>query len=450
MYKKILFGALLIISTFIMTFSVNAACSVWRHKTTDVKTVRVNDSLSGEDAPIVCIGWSRDHTDDLSFFVKLQGAEWDYGNSGTIQQGVTYSKVDNQTIEVNVDVGTGSDEINFSNGRNIYIPINCTVESAGEIRVLVDSNESTVSNANILIAKAIDGRLTVHGNKTALNKSGQLKKITITDSSTQSYKANQRFTMTLDTSFRFTGDVKITGTGKFENLVKFEVDKNNSAKAYVTITGTTPQTKGEIILEDVGVFRNTEGKFAVVLLNTTFNASMVPLDSNLAVASYDAEATASTTTTKATTESTTETTTEATTKTTGLIKIQIGASNYTVDGTSYPLDVPAYISSGSTMLPLRALSNAMGISDNNIDYDVTSKKVTLMPTPYTKVTIVPGENKINLYVNNEESTLYITTPAEIKDGRIFLPLRAMANALGISDSAIDYDSTSKTVTLQKA
>ena len=88
MIKKLLFLTVLLIGVFSAVSSVSASCSIWRYKS-DVVTTRVNSTLSGDDAPVIAIGWSRDHTEDLSFYVELDGAEWNYSNSGTIQQGVT-------------------------------------------------------------------------------------------------------------------------------------------------------------------------------------------------------------------------------------------------------------------------------------------------------------------------------------------------------------------------
>ena len=451
MIKKLLFLTFLIIGVLSTVSSVSAACSIWRYRS-DVETVRVNETMSGDDAPVIAIGWSRDHTEDMSFYVELDGAEWTYNDRGVLQEGVTYDKLNDTTLELIVDVGTEEGEIKFNAGKNIYLPINCKVTDAGEIRVIVDGNETTVSNANILIAKAIDGSLTVHGNKTAINQSGKLKKITITDSSTQSYKANQKFTLTLDTGFKFTGDITLTGTGKFDGLVKFNVDSGNSSKAYITITGQTPETKGEIIMEGIGVTRNSSGKFSTVLLNTTFTASMVPLNSKLSVASYDPEAESKETTTESTTETTTKaTTTETTTEvtTSSVIMIQIGAASYTIDNRLYPLEVPAYISEGYSMLPLRALANAMGITDDNIQYNAQTKTATLTSASGTSVSITAGQSSISIFSGGLTVDMPISGTAEITNGRLFLPLRAMANALGVPDSNISYDAVTKTVTIQK-
>lgn len=453
MNKRVIFLMMLVIGILFSIQPASAACGIWRHHSDVVKT-KVNASLNGDDAPVIAIGWSRDHTEDMTIYVKLQGAEWDYASSGTIQQGVNFSKVDKHTLELSINVGTGTDEINFGNGRNIYLPINCTVTDAGEIRVIVDGTGTTVSNANVLIAQAIDGRLTVHGNKAELNTAGSLKKITITDTSTQKYPANKKFVLEIDGGFHFDGSVNIIGTGKFEDAVKFEVDKNNPSKAYITFTKETGAIRGEIILNDLMVSRKSNSKFSVVLLKTKFDASMVPLNSTLAVASYKAEETTTETTTEFTTKAvTTEKATEkaesTTSKETTVIVIPVGSNVYTINGKSYNMDTPAYISSGRTMLPLRALANAMGIADDSIYYTPETKTATLYKAKDSYVSITAGEPSITLASGGLSANMDISSPAEIKNGRLFLPLRAMANALGISDNNISYSPSAKTVTIIK-
>jgi hypothetical protein len=404
----------------------------------------------------MAIGWSRDHTQDMTFYAELQGAEWNYSKSGTIQQGVTYTLDDKHTLAIHVKVGTGSDEIQFDNGRNIYIPLYCTIKSAGDIRFIIDSNETTVSSANIVVAKSVDGTLSVSSSKASIHQTGELKNITISDSSTQSYAANNRFTLELDTSFHFTGNAEVTGTGKFENRVRFEVDKSNSQIAYVYISATTPEEKGSIVIKGAEVTRKSDKKFNVALLKTTFTASAVPLSSSIAVASYKTEETTTEATTETTTQATTtktttqqtETTTQATTQTASsqIIKIQIGADSYTINGEQYPLDAPAYISNGSTMLPLRAMANAIGISDNNVGFNAQTKTATLT-TDNASAEITAGSDNIVVTGNGLTVNIRSNAPAEINSGRLFLPLRAMANALGISENAISYDAENKIVTI---
>jgi hypothetical protein len=457
--KKLLFIFITLFTVILGTCSVNAACSIWRYKF-DVKKVRINTTWSGDDAPVMAIGWSRDHTQDMTFYAELKGAEWNYSKSGTIQQGVTYTLEDKQTLAIHVKVGTGSDEIQFNNGRNIYIPLYCTITGAGDIRFIVDSNESTVSSTNIVVAKSIDGTLSVSSSKAAIHQTGELKNITISDSSTQSYATNNRFTLELDTSFHFTGKAEVTGTGKFADRVRFEVDKNNSQIAYVYITGTTTEERGTIIIKGAEVTRKSDKKFNVALLKTTFTASAVPLSSSIAIASYKAEETTTETTTEATTtattkattqsttETTTETTTEAPTSSVQQIKIQIGASHYTIDGESYSLDAPAYISNGSTMLPLRAIANAIGITDDKVSFNAQTKTATLS-TASASAEITADSDNIAVTGNGLVVNVRSNAPAEITNGRLFLPLRAMANALGISENAISYDASSETVTITR-
>jgi hypothetical protein len=451
--KRLLFIFVTLFAIMLGTCSVSAACSIWRYKF-DVKQVRINTTWSGDDAPVMAIGWSRDHTQDMTFYAELQGAEWNYSKSGTIQQGVTYTLEDKHTLAIHVKVGSGSDEISFNYGRNIYIPLYCTIKSAGDIRFIVDGNESTVSSTNIVIAKSVDGTLSVSSNKASIHQTGELKNITISDTSTQAYSANNKFTLELDTGFHFTGNGEVTGTGKFEDRVRFEVDKNNSQIAYIYITSTTTEAKGTIILKGAEVTRKSDKKFNVALLKTTFTASAVPLSSSIAIASYKADETSTETTTEATTQATTkatattqtatETTTQASPK--QEIKIQIGADYYTVNNVRYSLDAPAYISDGSTMLPLRAMANAIGIGDDKVSYDVQTKTATLS-TASTSARITAGSD--NIEVTNGELVINVRSnaPAEISGGRLFLPLRAMATALGIQENEIGFDAVSKTITI---
>ena len=146
---------------------------------------------------------------------------------------------------------------------------------------------------------------------------------------------------------------------------------------------------------------------------------------------------------KITTEKTTETTTEIAPETTAktTVYIQIGKPYLTVNGENTPIDSPAFISGGYTMLPIRAVSAAIGISDSAISYSADTKTASL------------SRGGINVSVSCGDDTIYIDgapkhidSPAVIENGRMYLPLRALAQALNIND--IDFDTVSKTVTIK--
>lgn len=117
---------------------------------------------------------------------------------------------------------------------------------------------------------------------------------------------------------------------------------------------------------------------------------------------------------------------------------------YTVAGVEYETDVAPYIDANSrTMLPVRAVANALSIADENILWDAEAKVVTIIKEDGTEVKITIDSNVITV----GEESVEIDTTAVIKDSRTFLPLRAVFNALGIEDSQIAWDGTARTVTV---
>ena len=105
------------------------------------------------------------------------------------------------------------------------------------------------------------------------------------------------------------------------------------------------------------------------------------------------------------------------------------------------IDVPAYINAGGyTMLPLRAVSVALGINSNNVLWDQSTRTATIMYG--SKIISMTSGQKV-VYVN--AAPIPAATSVEIKDGRMFLGLRDLGNALGVTD--ITWDAATKTATL---
>lgn len=116
--------------------------------------------------------------------------------------------------------------------------------------------------------------------------------------------------------------------------------------------------------------------------------------------------------------------------------------NYLISGdTQIELDVPAYINAdGYTMLPVRAVSTALGIDNNSVLWDQDSKTVTIL---YGQRIISMTYGQKVMYVNGQ--AIATSSAVEITNDRAFLPMRDLATALGITD--ITWDDTTKTATL---
>lgn len=120
------------------------------------------------------------------------------------------------------------------------------------------------------------------------------------------------------------------------------------------------------------------------------------------------------------------------------IIITIGASTMTAGTDTIKLDAPAYINNENyTMLPVRAIAEAFGAT---VNWDDVSRTVT----------VLSGQRIISMTIGSK--TMYINgtpvsmnTSAAITNDRTFLPVRDLANAIGIS--AVNWTEASGTVTL---
>ncbi|MPM90515.1 hypothetical protein SDC9_137636 [bioreactor metagenome] len=124
--------------------------------------------------------------------------------------------------------------------------------------------------------------------------------------------------------------------------------------------------------------------------------------------------------------------------TTKKIVITVGAATMAAGTETVTLDAPAYINAENyTMLPLRAIAEAFNAT---VNWDDATKTVT----------ILSGQRIISMTIGSK--TMYINgtpvamnTAPEITSSRTFVPVRDLANSLGISN--INWTEASGTVTL---
>ncbi len=92
-----------------------------------------------------------------------------------------------------------------------------------------------------------------------------------------------------------------------------------------------------------------------------------------------------------------------------------------LDGQAVSFDVQPFIKSGRVMVPVRAISEALGAV---VRYDDSTMTVT----------ITKGSNVIILIVGSsvaeDGNPIMLDVPAEVVDGRIFVPIRFVAEAMG--------------------
>ena len=107
-----------------------------------------------------------------------------------------------------------------------------------------------------------------------------------------------------------------------------------------------------------------------------------------------------------------------------------------LDGLEVPTTVDAAprITSGRTLVPLRALAEALG---GQVEYDDASRTAVIY---HGAITISFPLDKEVMYINDE--TISLDVAAQAFNGRTFLPARFLANAMGAS---VDWSEQTKTV-----
>lgn len=108
----------------------------------------------------------------------------------------------------------------------------------------------------------------------------------------------------------------------------------------------------------------------------------------------------------------------------------------TLNGNKLTFSENPYIENGTTMVPMRAIFEALGAS---VDYDTETKAITA-----TK-----GSTVIKLFANSDTATVNgkevtLTSPVANKNGTTMVPLRLVSEALG---AEVSWDAESKTINI---
>lgn len=162
-----------------------------------------------------------------------------------------------------------------------------------------------------------------------------------------------------------------------------------------------------------------------------------------------------TTTTTITTEATTETTTEDSEEITETenevtihyVRVTIDEGTVVVGENKYDMDAAAYIQpeSNSTLVPLRfvtvaVLGGSVENADTNksIDWNCATKTASITVSGKV-IEFMAGSN--TMIVDGKAVTMDNGVKAEITDGRMYIPFRALGNALGVN---VDWEADTKT------
>ncbi len=126
------------------------------------------------------------------------------------------------------------------------------------------------------------------------------------------------------------------------------------------------------------------------------------------------------------------------------VKLTINSTTAYINGKAQTLDAAPINRNNRTMLPVRFLANAFGVANDGIKWDAATRTATLSNAT---TTIVVTIDQPYMTVNGQRVEL--DSPAIIESNRTYLPVRAIANALGVSNDNIAWDAKTNTATLVK-
>lgn len=111
-----------------------------------------------------------------------------------------------------------------------------------------------------------------------------------------------------------------------------------------------------------------------------------------------------------------------------------------LDGKVIPVDIPPFIEKGRTMVPVRFIGETLGAV---AAWDSNTGIVTMTATDGTTITLKNGDTDLIVEKDGETSVIPMDITAIIRDGRIFVPARFIAEAFGV---AVVWNGQAKTVT----
>ncbi|MCL0032614.1 copper amine oxidase N-terminal domain-containing protein [Peptococcaceae bacterium] len=108
------------------------------------------------------------------------------------------------------------------------------------------------------------------------------------------------------------------------------------------------------------------------------------------------------------------------------VVFKVGVKEYVVNDTErHPMDAAPFIYNGRTFVPVRFLGNALGVPNEQIEWDETTKTATLTRGQYTIALTIGSKTALR---NGVE--YHMDVSPQLTDGRIQLPARFVAEGLG--------------------
>lgn len=403
-----------------LEFSVPEGIKIWDYEINDAKRFsQYDDKISiTEDGTILKIdkGVKIDDTDISEFKLKLWiSADADFEGDVTLSA---------------KGAGVGEGVIEDVVVAKVATPVTITAEPT-----VTNMGYQAIQTSDITITEATDG-IFLKGEKVEVSLDAAFGKSEI------------GFSDNADLDYEITGDLQIKAFDVKDGVIEFTVDKTSYTEpSTITIknvaigsTRSVPYGAYDLKVGGLAIVNNYDedkeddisypaqpGDEGLGYFDTTDSYSFADyLTINTVTGTFD-----------------------------DVVEVTIGETSCTVNGQAYDMDVAPYIqaSSNSTMVPLRFVSIALGVDSESLDnpdesdrvvWNANTKTVTLyygQGTGQKIVQFTAGSN--NMVVDGNAIAMDYGVTAEITNDRMFVPFRALGNALGIK---VTWNADTKTAT----
>jgi outer membrane protein assembly factor BamB len=129
-----------------------------------------------------------------------------------------------------------------------------------------------------------------------------------------------------------------------------------------------------------------------------------------------------------------------------IVVVQIGSTRATVNGKVSTLDAPPYITQGTTMVPLRFVSEGLGFDKPEWRAEIKTIIIHLGNERYLRL-VLGYSMAIIEEPDGSLSKKDLAVAPEIKNGRTFVPLRFIGEIVG---ATVDWNGETKEVTLTRS
>lgn len=327
-----------------------------------------------------------------------------------------------------------------ANTFTLFIPVTIQADYTGDVKVDIKGAKAGIDDTTLTVAKAVPV-VTVEA-KTTDVKNGVQKQavsdIKITENVVGYMNAGTTLTVALDNlgltnALVFddakvevtAGDLEINKTTIKEGVINIPIKEESTKPSTISITGITA-TLNRTLPEggyDLKIGESIERGKSALIDNEKYN------DEDFDVAPV-------------TVKGYINIVTPADTNT---VKVNasfvIGKTSYTNNGTEVTMDAAPYIAKNRTMVPIRYIANACGVTDENITWNQATRTATISG-PNNVVTIKMGSNTIT----TSNGVITMDTVAVNTGNRIYVPARFIANALG---ATVTWDAATQTVGITK-